>query len=89
MFETLKKFYRGHLVPNEKDGSNRLYIKDLLQLSQNNREKLCQSLTADQNEILERYDRQMAEMIELIREDSFISGYRLGTRMTAEAFTKE
>ena len=89
MFDTLKDFYRGRLVPDEKDGPNRPYIQDLLQLHDNNREKLCQSLTEEQKEILAKYDCQMDEMIELIREDSFISGYRLGTRMTAEAFTKE
>ena len=38
---------------------------------------------------MDKYDRQMAGMIELICEDSFISGYRLGSRMTAEVFTKE
>ena len=89
MFDTLKNFYRGRLAPNEKDGSNRLFIQDLLQLRASNREKLCQSLTEEQKEILEKYDRRTAEMIELIREDSFINGYRFGTRMTAEAFTKE
>ena len=89
MFDTLKDLYRGHLVPDEKDGPNRPYIQDLLQLREGNREKLCQGLTEEQKEILEKYDRRTAEMIELIREDSFISGYRLGTRMTAEAFTKE
>ena len=89
MFDTLKDFYRGRLVPDEKDGPNRPYIQDLLQLRDNNRERLCQGLTEEQKEILEKYDRQMDEMIELIREDSFISGYRMGTRMTAEAFTKE
>lgn len=89
MFDTLKDFYRGRLVPDEKDGPNRPYIQDLLQLRDNNRERLCQSLTEEQKEILEKYDRQTTEMIELIREDSFISGYRMGTRLTAEAFTKE
>ena len=89
MFDTLKDFYRGRLVPDEKDGPNRPYIQDLLQLRDNNRERLCQGLTEEQKEILEKYDRQTTEMIELIREDSFISGYRMGTRLTAEAFTKE
>lgn len=89
MFDTLKDFYRGRLVPDEKDGPNRPYIQDLLQLREGNREKLCQGLTEEQKEILAKYDCQMDEMIELIREDSFISGYRLGTRMMAEAFTKE
>ncbi len=89
MFDTLKDFYRGRLAPNEKDGSNRLFIQDLLQLRASNREKLCQSLTEEQKEILAKYDCQMDEMIELIREDSFINGFRTGTRMAAEAFTKE
>ena len=89
MFDTLKNFYRGRLVPDEKDGPNRPYIQDLLQLRDNNRKRLCQGLTEEQKEILEKYDRQTTEMIELIREDSFISGYRMGTRLTAEAFTKE
>lgn len=89
MFDTLKGLYRDRLVPDEKDDPNRPYIQDLLRLHEGNREKLCQSLTEEQKEILAKYDCQMDEMIELIREDSFISGYRLGTRMTAEAFTKE
>ena len=89
MFDTLKDLYRGRLAPNEKDGSNRLFIQDLLQLRASNREKLCQGLTEEQKEILEKYDRRTAEMIELIREDNFINGFRAGTCMTAEAFTKE
>ena len=89
MFDTLKDFYRGRLVPDEKDGPNRPYIQDLLQLLDNNREKLCQGMTEEQKEIFEKYDRQMDEMIELIREDSFVNGFRTGTRMTAEAFIKE
>ena len=89
MFDTLKDLYRGRLVPDEKDGPNRPYIQDLLRLREGNREKLCQGLTEEQKEILEKYDCQMDEMIELIREDSFINGFRTGTRMAAEAFTKE
>ena len=52
MFDTLKDFYRGRLAPNEKDGSNRLFIQDLLQLRASNREKLCQSLTEEQKEFV-------------------------------------
>ncbi len=89
MFDTLKDFYRGHLVPSEKDGPNRPHVQDLLRLREGNREKLCKGMTEEQKEILEKYDRQTAEMIELNREDSFINGFRTGTRMTAEAFTKE
>ena len=89
MFDTLKDFNRGRLVPDEKDGPNRPYIQDLLQLLDNNREKLCQGMTEEQKEIFEKYDRQMDEMIELIREDSFVNGFRTGSRMTAEAFIKE
>ena len=89
MSKILKEFYNGNIVPCNQTGDNSQYIQDLLHLIENNREKLCQSLTEEQKEILEKYDRQTTEMIELIREDSFISGYRMGTRLTAEAFTKE
>ena len=89
MSKILKEFYNGNIVPCNQTGDNSQYIQDLLHLIENNRKRLCQSLTEEQKEILAKYDCQMDEMIELIREDSFISGYRLGTRMTAEAFTKE
>ena len=89
MFDTLKNFYRSRLVPDEKDGPNRPYIQDLLRLRKGNREKLCQGLTEEQKEILDKYDRRTAEMIELICEDSFINGFRAGTRMMEEAFIKE
>ena len=52
MFDTLKDFYRGRLVPDEKDGPNRPYIQDLLRLREGNREKLRQGLTEEQKEIL-------------------------------------
>ena len=89
MSKILKEFYNGNIVPCNQTGDNSQYIQDLLHLLENNRERLCQGLTEEQKEILEKYDRQTTEMIELIREDSFISGYRMGTRLTAEAFTKE
>lgn len=89
MSKILKEFYNGNIVPCNQTGDNSQYIQDLLHLIENNRERLCQGLTEEQKEILEKYDRQTTEMIELIREDSFISGYRMGTRLTAEAFTKE
>ena len=89
MSKILKEFYNGNIVPCNQTGDNSQYIQDLLHLIENNRKRLCQGLTEEQKEILEKYDRQTTEMIELIREDSFISGYRMGTRLTAEAFTKE
>ena len=89
MSKILKEFYNGNIVPCNQTGDNSQYTQDLLHLIENNRERLCQGLTEEQKEILEKYDCQTTEMIELIREDSFISGYRMGTRLTAEAFTKE
>ena len=89
MSKILKEFYNGNIVPCNQTGDNSQYIQDLLHLIENNRERLCQGLSEEQKEILKKYDRQTTEMIELIREDSFISGYRMGTRLTAEAFTKE
>ena len=89
MSKILKEFYNGNIVPCNQTGDNSQYIQDLLHLIENNRKKLCQGLSEEQKEILDKYDSHVADMIELIREDSFISGYRLGTRMTAESFTKE
>lgn len=89
MSKILKEFYNGNIVPCNQTGDNSQYIQDLLHLIENNRKKLCRGLSEEQKEILEKYDRQTTEMIELIREDSFINGYRSGTRLTAEALIKE
>ena len=89
MLKTLKELYRGNLVPCEQGGSNSQHIKDLLQLIQNNRDKLCQNLTEEQKAILEKYDSHIADMNELLCEDSFASGYCLGTRMTVAALSDD
>ena len=89
MSKILKEFYNGNIVPSNQSGDNSQYNQDILHLIENNRKKLCQGLSEEQKEILDKYDSHVADMNELLCEDSFVSGYRLGTRMTAEAFTKE
>ena len=89
MFKTLKELYRGNLVLYEQNGSNSQHIKDLLQLIENNREKLCQNLTEEQKAILKKYDSHITDMNELLCEDSFVCGYRLGTRMTVAALSDD
>ena len=89
MFTILNELYRGNLVPYEQNGSNSQHIKDLLQLIENNREKLCQNLTEEQKAILEKYDSHITDMNELLCEDSFVCGYRLGTRMTVAALSDD
>ena len=89
MNKILKEFYRGNLVPCEQGGSNSQHIKDILQLIQNNREKLCQNLTEEQKAILEKYDSHITDMNESLCEDSFVCGYRLGTRMTVAALSDD
>ena len=89
MFTILNELYRGNLVPYEQNGSNSQHIKDLLQLIENNREKLCQNLTEEQKAILEKYDSHIADMNESLCEDSFVCGYRFGTRMTVAALSDD
>ena len=89
MTNPLKEYYRDHIAPCTPCGSNCNEINDLKRLSDKTRQALMQGLTDEQKATLEKYEERLRRMNELICEDSFVTGYRLGTRMTVAALSDE
>lgn len=61
-------------------------LKELLKLMARNREEVDASLTEKQKETLEKFEDCMNEMHSITERDAFSHGFRLGTRLIAEAF---
>ena len=67
---------------------NNTEIKNLLKLLDQNRKKLCATMTPEQKELFETYDDCALELQCVIERETFAYGFRLGSNLTAEALQK-
>lgn len=86
---TIAQLWNGEIEPVLHLGKNDTEIKKLEELIRINFEKLEKSLDDPLKERLENYRDCLDEYTVLISEQAFCSGFCLGTRLTAEAFTAE
>ena len=85
MEDTLRQFWRGRLVPFEQGVQSTKEMRDLQELIDRNRIHLTQTMGEQQKEILERYDTCLEEMYDLVTEEIFVHGFRLGMRFATES----
>ena len=76
----LESFWYGNINPQEQSTEKNRAIKDLLVLMGRNRDKLCETMTAEQLVVLEKYDDCVNEMYGLIEVEIFTYAFRLGGR---------
>lgn len=87
MVNILEDFWYGNINPQEQITEKSQAIKELLKLQTRNRDKLYNSITAEQREILEKYDDCIDEMQNIIELEIFIYAFRLGGRLMLETLT--
>lgn len=74
----LKELWFGNIDPQEQSKEKSHAIKELLKLMGRNRDRLNDSLTAEQREALEKYDDCVNELHSLIELEIFTYAFRLG-----------
>ena len=77
----LESFWYGNINPQEQSTENNRAVKELLVLMGRNRDKLCETMTAEQLVVLEKYDDCINEMNSLIEMEIFAYAFRLGGRL--------
>ena len=87
MGNILEEFWYGNINPQEQSKENSQAIKELLKLMGRNRERLHSSLTAEQQDNLEKYDDCINEMHCLIELEIFSYAFRLGGRCMLATLT--
>ncbi len=82
---TLEDLWYGNLNPHETFLIQSQHFKHLLSLMGKTRDKLNDTLTEQQKEILEKYDETVNEMHSLAEVEAFSCGFSLGVRLMTES----
>ncbi len=80
----LEDLWYGNINPHEMFLDNNRPFKHLLSLMGNNRDKLTDTFTDQQKELLEKYDNTINEMHSLTEQAAFQYGFSLGIRLLME-----
>lgn len=81
MDNILAEFWYGNISPQEQSAEQNRAINELLKLMGRNRDRLCDSMTPEQQDILEKYDDCINEMHGILEMEIFSYGFRLGGRL--------
>ena len=78
----LEEFWYGNINSQEQSKESGRVFKELIELMGRNRDRLHDSMTAEQRETLEKYDDCANEMYGLIEPEIFSYAFRLGGRLS-------
>ena len=81
----LEDLWYGNITPHEAVLQDDKRFKSLLSLMGKNRDKLSDTLTEQQKEILEKYDDTVNELHSLSEQSAFQYGFSLGVRLMIES----
>ena len=81
----LEDLWYGNINPHEMFLDNNHPFKHLLSLMGNNRDKLTDTFTDKQKELLEKYDNTINEMHSITEQAAFQYGFSLGVRLMMES----
>jgi len=86
--DILEELWYGNITPTEYSRiENNASYKELLKAVTQNQERLRVTLTDEQKELLEKLLTASEEFANLIELDCFKVGFKLGARLTIEAYT--
>ncbi len=85
MSNILKDLWYGNIIPHETFLNNNPHFKKLISLADNNYDKLTDTLTELQKELLEKYDDIVDELHSLSLQTAFQYGFSPGVRLIVEA----
>ena len=81
MGNILEEFWYGNIDPSEQSTGNSQAVKELIRLMGRNRDRLHDSMTAEQRETLTKYDDCVNEMHSIMEVEIFSYAFRLGGRL--------
>ena len=84
MGNILEEFWYGNIDPMEQSTGKSQAVKELLRLMGRNRDRLHNSMTAEQRETLVKYDDCVNEMHSIMEVEIFSYAFRLGGRFMLE-----
>ena len=87
MGNILEEFWYGNIDPMEQSTGKSQAVKELLRLMGRNRDRLHNSMTAEQRETLAKYDDCINEMHSIMELEIFSYAFRLGGRFMLETLT--
>ena len=86
MESIIGELYYGNITPSERSYRRTGEYAHILQLVTRNEEELTQTLTEAQKETFEKFKDGAAELNGITEVTAFTLGFKLGLRLTAEAF---
>lgn len=86
MESIIEELYYGNITPSERSFRRTGEYAHILQLITRNEEKLTETLTEAQKETFEKFKDGASEIGSMTEVTAFTLGFKLGLRLTAEAF---
>ena len=86
MESIIEELYYGNITPSERCFRRAGEYVHILQLVTRNEEKLTETLTEAQKETFEKFKDSTSEISSMTEVTAFTLGFKLGLRLTAEAF---
>ena len=86
MSGTIDELYYGNITLSEQEYRRSSEHAHVLQLVTRSEEKLLETLTGAQKETFEKFKDNTSELSSLTEVTAFTLGFKLGLRLTAEAF---
>ena len=88
MSNIIEDFYYGNIEPQEVNSELRPKLKKKLSNLAEKEEQLTARLTGEDKELFQNYVSAYIEFSTTSNADSFISGFRFGSRFTYDTFVK-
>ena len=86
MSSTIEELYYGNIPLSERDFKRNSAYAQVLKLTAQNEEKQTEMLTESQKETFQKYKDCTSELEGMTEVTTFALGFKLGLRLTAEAF---
>ena len=86
MSSTIEDFYYGNIEPQELNSEIKPRLKKKLSSLADKEEQLTARLTGEDKELFQSYVSAYIEFSTTSNADSFITGFRLGSKFTYETF---
>ena len=83
---TIEELYYGNITPSEREYRRGSEYAHVLQLATRSEEKLIGTLTEAQKETFGKFKDNTSELTSITEVTAFSLGFKLGLRLTAEAF---
>ena len=84
---TIEELYYGNITPSEREYRRGSEYTHILQLATRSEEKLIGTMTEAQKETFGKFKDNTSELTSMTEITAFTIGFKLGLRLTAEAYT--